>query len=207
MAKTLEAIYRSFLVETVDILEQFHSLPHMHESGISCIRAHLYCREHCIVRLYDSWGNFCRTLIITSAGGRPTRRSGARVPCAPNISKMSEVIPRLLSTFRSRTREPYWPSPHESVDAAVRLAIANQVDVTSGIGLTPSPLGEIRKIRNFIAHRNPGTVQEFLDAKTTLAEHSVASPDEIASRLVTPGISRFEQWINELRLQALISCG
>lgn len=210
---TLNRLYERFLSETVDLLGQFSSPAATVQSRFpvptgsvrlhtGCITPHRYCREMCVVRLYDAWGNFCRELIVQSAGCEPTTKSGIRVPLAPKIAKRNDVIPVLMSTYANRTREPYWPSPYESVDAATRLKIANATTVTSAIGVTPSPLPDLRVVRNFAAHRNEETGREFQRVAATLGLGPSAQVDDAVKTLVVPGIPLFERWVLVLRSMA-----
>lgn len=209
----LENLYRQFVRETAYVGQLFASpeptiarrfpLPAgsaaMHTA---CIAPHRTCREMCVVRLYNSWGCFCRELIIQSAGCCAITSSGVRVPLAPGIRRRSDVLPALMASYRRRTREPYWPSPQESVDAAVRLAIGNRANVTSAIGATPSPLADIRRVRNFVAHRDEQTAQEFREVIIRLRLNPNTSPDGLLTMRVIPGITLFERWILELRATA-----
>jgi len=141
-------------------------------------------------------------LIIESAGGEPTTSTGALVKRAPKVRSRKDVIPVLMSTYPNRGREPYWSSPHESIDAATRLKIVNSTSVTAAFGVTPSPLPNIRVTRNFIAHRNEHTARDLQSLAVGLGLSPRAQVDDIVNTRVVPGISLFERWILELRFMA-----
>jgi hypothetical protein len=124
------------------------------------------------------------------------------LPLAPGVQKPTDVIPILLYTYKKARYEPRWGDPVTCIDAAKRLAVANLAEISIAIGLTPSPVDDLRKVRNFVAHRNK---QKALDVKAvalSLRLPSAADADRIVGHTVPPGIPLLERWIEELRVMA-----
>lgn len=152
-----------------------------------------------IVRLHDAWARYCRELVVSSAGERPTTASGIRLPLAPGIRCRRDVIPTLLATFRGPRYEPKWARAQKAIDAATRLHVANVQQIAAALGASNSPAEELRVVRNFLAHRGVDTARQ-------VRALSVYSTRKLNWRLlaadhVGPGVTRFEDWV--IRLEAL----
>jgi hypothetical protein len=115
--------------------------------------------EMVVIRMHDSWSRFCRDLVITSAVGNTQTLGGLKIPKSSVINSRSDVIPALLTKYKKRRNEPNWYDAGECLDAAQRLAIVNFSTVSAAIGAANSPAGEMRKVRNFYAHRKWGSAQ------------------------------------------------
>jgi hypothetical protein len=117
--------------------------------------------EMAVIRLHDAWARFCRELIILSAYGRTITLGGLQLkPCSASIQRRSSVVPLLLSKYKKRTYEPKWGDAADCVDAASRLSIMNLSTVSAALGAVNSPADEIRRVRNFYAHRRKGAAMK-----------------------------------------------
>ena len=112
--------------------------------------------EMIVIRLYDQWSKYCRDLVITSAlgagrtaAGTPLRRAD---PKFLSEKVIAEAIPR-----RARIN---WGIPRECVRVATELNISNLATVRDAITAQNSPSEDLRKVRNFFAHRNWETMQK-----------------------------------------------
>ena len=199
--KSLVGCYRRFLVETAWLLTAF-------DGGLAGLAAphplgqlHRLCGEMAVVRLHDAWGRFCRELIVSSAGCRPFTASGVRLARPSAIQGRSDVIPFLLSTYKNRVYEPRWAVSHDCLDAAQRIGIANLATVMAAIGSTNSPAEDLRRVRNFFAHRGKWSADE-VRFKCTFYAGSQLTLEGLIGQLVAPGITRMESWVDDLRTVA-----
>ena len=200
-AESLLGCYRRFLAETAWLLTAFdarlaglnaaHPLGQLHRLG----------GEMAVIRLHDAWGRFCRELIISSAGCRPFTASGVRLAVPPGIRGRRDVIPFLLSTYRQRTYEPKWAVSGDCLSAAQRIGIANLATVVAAIGSTNSPAEDLRRVRNFFAHRGKWSADQ-VRFNCTFSVGSQLTLEALVGQLVPPGITRMEAWVIDLRIVA-----
>jgi hypothetical protein len=153
--------------------------------------------EMAIVRLYDAWARYCRELIILSASGNTVTLSGAVVPAV--VSKRSDVVPTLLSTFKKQQYEPKWASAPPCIDAAKRLNISNLSTVSAALSASNSPAEEIRNVRNFYAHRKKGAASLALSCNRFRGK--IPNVFELSSYGAT-GVPHMDEWIDGLILVA-----
>jgi len=200
-AESLLGCYRRFLAETAWLLTAFDAalagLKAAHPLG----ELHRLSGEMAVIRLYDAWGRFCRELVISSAGGRPFTASGVRLACPPGIRDRPDVIPLLLSSYRRRIHEPKWAVSLDCLVAARRIGIANLATVTAAIGSTNSPAEDLRRVRNFFAHRGKWSADE-VRLNCTFPVGSQLTLEALVGQLVPPGITRMESWVDDLRTVA-----
>ena len=135
MRNNLALVYRRFAKETALIEQAFEMSTNQALAGTDGLNRRLV-QEMCLIRLQDSWGRFCRRLVVFSCWAQPKTAQGFRVPRAPGIRRSGDVIPKLMSTYRRRTTEPEWHIPAECLDAATRLQIINLPSVNSGLALS-----------------------------------------------------------------------
>lgn len=99
-------------------------------------------------------------LVVLSAYGHTVTLGGVQLnPSNPAIKTRGAVVPVLLSTLyrRKKAFEPRWADAGECIEAASRLSITNLSTVSAALGATNSPAEEIRRVRNFYAHRHKDT--------------------------------------------------
>ncbi len=201
MGRDLRASYRSFMTRTADLLADFHTVP----SGPSYERTLKNNREWCVLALHDAWVAYCRSLVLTSAGAGSRTLSGTVVPAAPGIRTAAQavsVVRAALAPTAPTYWEPHWGDAREAIRAAQALKISNFAQVSGALGATPSPADEVRRIRNYIAHRNRSTaslVRAFVGV--TGAIDPVL--DGYLNALVGPLESRYGAWVREFRAIAV----
>jgi hypothetical protein len=164
-------------------------------------RDQLIC-EMTVVRLHDAWARFCRQLVISSALGRTFTLGGVPLsPCSASATRHSSVVPQLLATYPKRRFEPKWADATECIDAAQRLKINNLHTVSAALAATNSPADQIRRVRNFYAHRGRDTAH---DAFTTNVFSTPFRPQVFDLAAYTTGGNRvIETWVNNLILVAM----
>lgn len=170
-----------------------------------CAGAHLLARESATIQLQDQWSCYCRDVIINSWQGGVQTLGGAKIPRRLGDASEQAALNALRATFTGAARkskhwEPKWFDPNQAIDAAKRLGLPNLVSLSGGIGLTPSPLDELRAVRNYFVHRG----RESADR---LSLHLSAHPTETSahlfvSQLTLAGVPAFVRWTAELDTMA-----
>lgn len=170
-----------------------------------CLATHELARENATIQLQDQWSAFCRDLILGSWRGGAVTLGGARIPRRPGGASDAAALHALRATYtgsakRSRQWEPKWFDPIQAIDAAKRLSIPNLVNVSLGLGLTPSPLDQLRAVRNYFAHRGQ-------ESSTRLALHLTSHPTNagahlFVSQLTLGGVPAFVRWTAEIETMA-----
>lgn len=170
-----------------------------HDNDLSTLAAQMS-----VVRLHDAWDRFCRELVVVSAAETPITASGVKLARAPNIRARTDVIPVLLRTYRNRRYEPRWASPQECIDAASRLSVSNRSIIAGAIGVSNSPIDEIRVIRNFFVHKSLTTANEVraIAAFGPITRLDVISLVAVA---IGPGHTRMHRWISLLQSIAALA--
>lgn len=161
----------------------------------SCNTPHELGREAALVRLHDRWNNFVRELILLSTIGGVHRASGLYVPRQVGVPTRYDALVKLRSTYTGRQRkpprwEPKWFDAAEAIDAAQRLAPVNLNDISAAIGSTPSPLAEIRAVRNYVAHRG----RQAADNLRAYIPTASVGIHQFLTQPVSGGVSRFRNW-------------
>lgn len=197
----LKDVYDKFSKEVDWLLLDFEKAIHNLKANSTDKSARL-AAEMAVIRLHDSWARYSREIIVLSAGGKPFTVNGSRVPLAPGVRHIPDVIPKLISSYRRRDYEPQWARSQEAVDAAQRLKIQNFTTVSAALGATNSPAEEIRPLRNFLAHRGRDSAMKVRVQTIFLPSYRVRVED-IAGAFVPPGITRYEQWVANLKHVAL----
>lgn len=209
MPASLVAIYRRFSKETAMLTRTL-------EASIASRHTHLtsqqsFVVELCVIRLHDAWSRFCRELVVTSAYAKPLTAQGNRVQRVPGVKRRDQVIPKLLATYPKRNKEPTtWYMPGDCLDIAKRIEVSNYSAIASGIGASfpgasPSPDEQVRRVRNFFAHRHQESASLALEIARSLNIPGITHPRSLVVATIPPGISVFGLWANRLRLMAYLS--
>lgn len=154
-----------------------------------------------IIQLHDAWARFCREVVILSAGCRPVTATGLRLSRVPGVSSRRDVIPRLLSTYAKRNFEPRWGDSGQAIGAARRLAIQNAGTFTAALGAANSTAEEVRRVRNFFAHRSERAARS-VRTHPNHGRNTSLDVLNLAGTVVPPGIRRIHSWINNLHAVA-----
>lgn len=175
-----------------------------------CGRPHSKNREQCVIQIHDAWARFCRELVLQSAAEVPTTLSGTIVARAPGINSRADVLPLLRSTYKgkiakSKDWEPKWAIATQCIDAIFRLNLANRANLSAAIGISPSPLEDLRQVRNFIAHRSMETSLKVQNVATNLGLARPATADDLLISLVPPGVTVFRSWVHDLETIAQLA--
>lgn len=132
---------------------------------------------------------------------------GRHVPARSGPRGARAAMETLRSTYTGKLKkpsywEPKWFDAAESIEAARRLKVANIAEISAGLGLSPSPLPEMRAVRNYLAHKSSTAVaqlQVYLPAPDTDKVHAHLCDVSLG------GASRFEGWSLQLEQMARIA--
>jgi hypothetical protein len=133
--------------------------------------------------------------------GNVTTRGGQPLPRVAGVTNQGDVLPQLRATFNNKPPwwEPRWGQAQETLDAAQRLGVANVHTLTAALGAAGSPADVMRRVRNFVAHQAENTSVHLTPILQNYGLPVGTRPHVLATHLVFPGITVFEEWINALR--------
>ncbi len=198
MTKDLGRLYRRFVVETSMLLDCFNNA---HNTICPA-----QVKEMSVIRLHDSWARFCEELIVVSSYACPNSLNGMHVPKVPRVRSRQVALTQAMVRTRRGRRKPRWADANESISAAQRLGIVNFPNVSAGLGLTPSPVDDLRRMRNFFAHRNVTTAQHVRNIAHSIGAPTQTRPTDLLGWLQPPsGVSQFETWVIRLQQMAYIA--
>ena len=174
----------------------------------ACLRAHLLARENATIQLQDQWSSFCRDVVLMSWRGNVSTLAGRTLLARRGSSSESAALSALRSTFTGRLKkprnwEPKWFDPAETIDAARRLGVPNFAEIAAGVGITPSPLDELRAVRNYFAHR--GSLSSSRLAPFLKVPVNSAMAHRHLTSLTLGGATTFERWATELDAMARVA--
>ncbi len=190
----------NFKIRTDSILRVFHAPPEIPNST-QCSDAHIVARDGALIRLQDDWGRFCRDLILISAVGGCSTVAGIALP--NRAASPRDALTILRSSFSGRAKppdwEPKWFIANQALDAARRLRVGNLAAVSGALGSTPSPLEEIRVLRNFVAHRSE---RAAIEARRYSGLNHLKGLHAYLQSLQSGGSSLLETWVRQLQVMA-----
>lgn len=200
----LQSLAVRFVMEADMVLQRFtHVFPNGHER---CAEPYPWCQEMCVVRLLDAWARFCRDLVLISASQQPLTSSGTRLPLAPGIKRRKDALRVLRAVYTRFPWEPRWIDAQACLSAANLLKIANYSTLSAGLAVTPSPVEDLRKLRNFLAHKNEGTAAEV---RTTAVNIGVGNSSDVIGILQSDptgsGANTIQSWIQQLQAMSEIA--
>jgi hypothetical protein len=161
-----------------------------------------------VVRLHDAWARFCRELIIRSASVTTESATGFVSQPAPDIERRQHVLPKWAASFKKPKPagwEPRWGDPTEALDAANRVGVNNAGRIASGLAATPNPLDDLRRVRNFLAHRGHKGADDVAQIAVALGEPRGTPVHELIVVPVPPGETVFMTWVRGLEAMAYLS--
>jgi len=177
--------------------------------GLAQILTHPEAFESCvngaIIRLHDVWAFTCREIIISSARGNCLARAQQLLPRSPQLSRGMAPVDFLRTKWTTRRTmpnrwEPHWFIPNDAIRAATILGVANEIQVTAGLGAV-NFADHLRITRNVLAHSLPATWKAFRTLQLDLRMPVSDSPAEFFVSPSQNGSSRImHDWTADLRL-------
>lgn len=205
--RSVQKIYARFSAELDDILLSYELMPLARERDHSRLGSNRAGREGAVVQAFDAWGRLVRSSVMTFACqpviglsghyyGPAKFKSGGAMLAYLNANKAS------IQNFQYG--EPSWHLQPSAIDAIQTLTLPNSTTLIAAIGAStisgptgaaPSPLVELHKLRNYIAHKGP-------KAASALSAHIQSSGNfSVLEWLDSPsvGVPRFRVMIENLR--------
>jgi hypothetical protein len=167
--------------------------------------------DGCVVALWDAWNRFVRELLLACSGSTTLGISGSKYYPTTTRTEDESIHCLCLAAKDRRTRirstrgEPHWFDQGAISDMVDALGIANRsqivsaitssgISITSGVLIT-NPIGEIRDIRNFIAHKNAVTLRGIKQHLNS--QHNSLS--DYLHEIRLGGVPTFGEWVDGLQ--------
>lgn len=159
---------------------------------------------YCILRFYSEWERFVEDVIFVSAVRRPITGSGVRLDVAAEVLVRGSFRDALAWSCAPRNgRRPkviYWGDASRVVPIVSRMGLSNAQSVVGSLGASNSCADDLRKLRNFVAHRNPDTWEK---ASEVCSIGSVGDVSNYLGEYVPGGARRFSAWCRNLEILAV----
>jgi hypothetical protein len=164
--------------------------------------------QFAIIRLHDVWAWRVRELVVKSSIGGTITRGGVVLPRASHLPARFSPVMRLRRVWTANPQgnhwEPKWYDPAQASRCADLLGTNNRTEIRNGLGASVF-CGELRAVRNLVAHRLPDSWQRFRDRLNPFNYR--ATPAEFAlERDPVTGQTRFGRWIFDLRSALVAAC-
>ena len=152
-----------------------------------------------MIRIQHLWGEFCRELVVRSAMGGCTTRTGNQLSRVPHVSRVSDLPKVTKLAFAGRGSN--WEEPKFALKQAAILSVSNYLDVNLGIGSASTVLADLKVVRNFLTHPNQVTAKIY-DQLARENGFRGLSPDQFLQQLTPGGATIFEAWSQNLIVAA-----
>lgn len=173
-ADSTDALVRRFDVPVPSTAPFDSTCPIIHEDGQALL----------VVRLQNSWADFCRNLIIVSStnSARYVRRVAKSV-----ASEMGDGY-------------PVWHKPEFIVRLARHITLTNvsQIDLYLSANVSA---GSINSVRNYIVHPGSGTESKYREVAATEGVPG-ADVGTLLNVRAPGGATLFERWVKDLQRTA-----
>lgn len=199
-AKPLLYVYGVFLRRSHALDSRLEvQLPTHPEEAEMCEPVHRDALVFLAIRVQHLWGEFCRELVVRSALGNCSTRSGQLVPPAPGSVRVRD-LPN-MSRLPFWGRGTYWEDPQFALRQARRLNVVNYNSIALGLTSASSVLDELKTVRNFITHPNRSTAAEYTQLTRAKGLRGLSTEQFLRQR--TPGgATIFEAWTRQLATAA-----
>jgi hypothetical protein len=139
--------------------------------------------ERVVIGLHDSFALAARNIILDSATGKNVTRTGRQLTRTGALVGFASPLDFLRHRWAHNKKmqnswEPDWFMPDNSIRAATLLQVANEVEITNGLGALIN-INRLRATRNTIVHCLPNTWQRFRDLNDLLGFHPMRLPSDL----------------------------
>ncbi|MGW6403277.1 hypothetical protein [Streptomyces sp. NPDC055134] len=210
MPQALKDLSDRFSTEVDAIESAFHQCGNF--TQISAYKvAYIPAIEGCITALWDAWSRFNRSVLLSSAGGPVLGQSGTIYSPLQSRTEAQALIKLAADAGLQKNRiklsgkEPIWAAPEMLLDVCLSLDLTSQHPLHSAVtatvlslplnSSTPNPIPEIRKVRNFCAHKGDST---FRIMRTHFRPGVLNVHSHVKQKI--HGISRFSHWVDCLKV-------
>lgn len=210
MPQALKDLSDRFATEADAIESAFHQCGNF--TQISAYKvAYIPAIEGCVTALWDAWSRFNRSVLLASAEGPVIGQSGTTYAPLQNrtetqaLSKLSADARLPTNRIKLSGNEPMWAAPEMLFDVCISLELTPQHPLHPAVtantlslplnSTTPNPIPEIRKVRNFCAHKGDSTFRN-------MSRHFRPGVLNVHSHVKQKihGISRFSHWVDCLKV-------
>jgi hypothetical protein len=155
-------------------------------------------QSYLVVRLLDEWSLFCRRLIVTSAYGDALTTTGSKLSRSPVLGTLS-AFQFLRQSYGQGIPdwEPRWHDTAKALDAAKRLRVSNLAEVAAGLGAVGSAPDDLRRCRNYLAHRSEATDRKVDPVRGRFTPPSLSKTEALGNQLLA-GDPLFIGWCADL---------
>lgn len=159
-----------------------------------------HAKAYYTIRLYAEWELFGESLVTACALSRCIRAQGTLIAPPSNIKSRADfetVLRRVCNRSPRAGLNVAWGVPSLMNRICAGLNLVNASTIQAAIQSQDSPADELRRVRNFLAHRNSDTASQ-LSLSPPVANLSVAT---LVAWLETPGLglpSPLRTWAVEL---------
>ena len=166
--------------------------------------------ERVIIGLHDSFALAARNIILDSAIGKNVTRTGRQLVRTGSLVGFASPLDFLRHRWAHNKKmpnswEPDWFMPDNSVRAATLLQVANEVEITNGLGALVS-INRLRATRNVIAHCLPNTWQRFRDLNDQLGFYPMRLPPDLVMSYDSNTKNRYiDDWMTEIEDSIVIA--
>jgi len=189
MVNSLSNVSRKFILRARVIEQKFLSSPDVESA----------C--YCILSIYAEWERFVENLVLVSAVRRPVMENGARLTLAVEVATRGSFDIALCWAAAPRNgKRPkiiYWGDSRRVIPIVMQLGLANGASIVGAIGASNSCADDLRKLRNFVAHRN---IDTWGSAKQVFSARSVEDVPFWLREIQPGGSQRFSVWCRNLEL-------
>ena len=151
------------------------------------------------IRLQHLWGEFCRELVVRSALGNCSTRSGQHVPPAPGAQRVRDLP--AISRLPFSGRGTFWEDPTFALRQARRLKVFNYNSISLGLSSVATVVYDLKTVRNFITHPNRTTAAEYAQLSRASGSRGL-TPEQFLRQLTPGGATNFETWTRLLTAAA-----
>ena len=185
MLAALRELCESFVDSTNVLVERFAApLPKYEPFDSTCPAIHEDGQGLLVVKLQNSWGDFCRSLITISASN--------------NSSRIREAVESVVRNMGFNN--PVWHSPEFVARVAKHLTLSNADHINLHLSANLSS-GRVTDVRNYIVH--PTTRNESKYKKVAVAEGLPGvSVGALMNVRFPGGATLFERWVRDLQRTA-----
>lgn len=165
------------LRDELDQIESIFGSYRGHRSVHGYMYDYVPADDGCVVSLWDAWSRFLRRLVVVSLAGPIQGLSGATYS-SPQFFSESQALTHLSvnrrgNNFQITQGEPKWFDPACLASIVNFFGLPNAPVIIGAVGSSsiylqpitvPNPLEQIRRCRNYVAHKMPrtwATVQAF----------------------------------------------
>ena len=185
MSTALSELYKGFVDSTNALVRRFDvPVPSLAPFNSTCPLIHEDGQALLVVRLQNSWADFCRGLIEISASNNTGYVRSATKSVASDMGYSN----------------PVWHSPEFVVQVAKHLTLANagRIDLYLGANLSS---GDVTDVRNYIVHPGSRTESKYREVAATEGVPG-AGVGKLLNVRFAGGATLFERWVMDLQRTA-----